>query len=783
MRKKQKAPVLFTALFMESAVFLCAATLTCVSVFAWPIALAAMAAAGLTAYTAAGKAVTAIRQYLKEQSGQQEQILQAISGFADNSLRFFTSSSESLTEQIRLLSKDWTDALDSLEAAQSGYLAELAASQRESISELSETQSMYIAELAAAHNKSITGLEEAQNKYAAEFIKSQSKYIKSLASLQNEAIQDLKNQQYSMENNRKEQQAVIADVFKTQSAAHMNNLQDQISQLIAQLGRQEMLTAQNMENRIAELGTTIKLTNTEAVNRLIQIQKDENCHLADVCDSKIQHLIKSCEALQEHQQYASRLIDRMVVENKQAASGQSDQLAKLSEQERIFITETSRQYAELSAVLQSGADAYRSMAGELSVSLQEACRQYLMEFAKKSNADMQNHHKQIATEFVSLAKRLNTAMNQTASDCTSGISQAVHDCTAEIGQTVGGYTFRMHQMFDRYAAKMDQMINGYTTKIDQTISGYTAKMDQTVGGYTTKIDQTMHAYTSGISQAVSGCTEKLDSNMERYTQELIGQSAAMIGEIGKADDKKLEEVCGSIAQLAGQEEAFIVQYRENMYALKQQVETLICCQNESFEQIRIRDGQNISSLQDTLHQNQKEWYDKYEELSSQAVRQYEQSMETYRDQFVAASAAALAEVEKDNVDTIADAYKNITVIYGMVDQMREISLEHEKKLQEVCAVIAMGMNNSTKKQAEQFADFNEDFSDNVSDLSDTVYKMSKDISSQFQKYEDAILGIEEHVQAMTKEYHELFERIIQNQHEMNALTQDDLSLLKQLIGG
>lgn len=794
---RKKASALFAALFMDCALFLCALTLTGISAYAWIAAVAAIAAAGLAVYTIASTAAVYVRRYFEGQAQQAERLFMEVSGFAENSLEFFTRGNEQINENLRALSKDWADALNSLKASQNEYISEFAASQNDCIGQFAASQNDYIEQFAASQNR----------------------YIKNLAALQKDGILDLKNQQISMENSQKEQQSAMTDALKKQSALQMQNLQEQIVRLVqnlqeqaAQLGRQDILSMQNMQNQIAELGITLKHTYAEAmdrtqhalgsametwtgtltehlcshntsmnesmkefynhaVSRIMEAEKDGIRYLADVCSGNIQRLEKSCQEFQEHQKYASRLIDRLIVENKLAASEYAEQLAKLNEQERTFIGEAGRCNAELSAALQSGINAYRSMAEEMSVSQQAACRQYLAEFAKKSNADMQERHKQLTAQFGSLAERLNTAMGQTVSDCTSGIAQAVHDCTAKMDQTVNGYTFRI-----------DQMFSGYTAKMDQTVSGYTAKMDQTVSGYTAKMDQTMNEYAFGISQTISGYTEKLDSSMERYTAELAARSEAAVGNIKKMTDEKLQEVYESMKQLTGQEESFVVQYRENVSSVKELVEALILCQDESFEQIRIRDEQNISSLHETFHQNQKEWYAKYEEISNQAVKQYVQSMEAYRDQFVAASAAALAEVEKDNVETIANAYKNISVISGLVGQMQKISLEHEEKLQDTCTVIAMGMSSSEKKQVKQFEDFNEQFSDNVLDLSDIVSDMSKKIRRQFDAYEEQIHHISDHIQEMTKEYHELFDRIIQNQQEMNAVTQDDIELLKQFMG-
>ena len=84
------------------------------------------------------------------------------------------------------------------------------------------------------------------------------------------------------------------------------------------------------------------------------------------------------------------------------------------------------------------------------------------------------------------------------------------------------------------------------------------------------------------------------------------------------------------------------------------------------------------------------------------------------------------------------------------------------------------IKQGNKEHESNFKSFNAEFDSTVSNL-------AKEIQKSFRKYDEKNYEINEKIQSITDEYHELFKQIIKNQNAMNQMTKDDIELIKSFI--
>ena len=79
-------------------------------------------------------------------------------------------------------------------------------------------------------------------------------------------------------------------------------------------------------------------------------------------------------------------------------------------------------------------------------------------------------------------------------------------------------------------------------------------------------------------------------------------------------------------------------------------------------------------------------------------------------------------------------------------------------------------------QDQTLKEFNEGFEDNIEELSASMKK-------NFQKHENEMKNIDEKIMEVTEEYRKLFEQVMDNQKEMQSMSEEDMALLRALAEG
>ena len=149
-------------------------------------------------------------------------------------------------------------------------------------------------------------------------------------------------------------------------------------------------------------------------------------------------------------------------------------------------------------------------------------------------------------------------------------------------------------------------------------------------------------------------------------------------------------------------------------------------------------------------------------------------MAGYRDKFVEANAEAIAEVQKDNVDSITEANKKIS---ELADGM--------KKFREDVTVVLTMMEDDIREGLEKQADNSDSFHDSINTLFD---EKLNDYDGKFDKYNEIFNDLSSRIQVViaacennTSKYDETLKFILSSQKEANALNNKDIELLRSFM--
>lgn len=192
-------------------------------------------------------------------------------------------------------------------------------------------------------------------------------------------------------------------------------------------------------------------------------------------------------------------------------------------------------------------------------------------------------------------------------------------------------------------------------------------------------------------------------------------------------------------------------------------------------------SENAQEYKELVQSSSLELAGKYENLIKDMINQYNDMMIQYKAEFVKANVEALANTEKANLDIITKAHQDISELKEVIQKIDGKNEENVKNMMYLLGEIEKCIEKGITTQSEQFEDFNEDFGEELTE-------MSKTMKQQFQRYLDTtdeyrkdIKQISEGIAGTTKEYKELFNEVRKNQQEMNDLTKEDISLLNKLM--
>ena len=99
---------------------------------------------------------------------------------------------------------------------------------------------------------------------------------------------------------------------------------------------------------------------------------------------------------------------------------------------------------------------------------------------------------------------------------------------------------------------------------------------------------------------------------------------------------------------------------------------------------------------------------------------------------------------------------------------------------QLCVEFCNAVEQGNKDRDRALNDFNDNFTNN---FTENIVELSGDMKKSSQKHEKEMEKIDEKIMTVTEEYRELFQQIMNNQKEMQAMSKEDMALLRTLAKG
>ena len=308
-----------------------------------------------------------------------------------------------------------------------------------------------------------------------------------------------------------------------------------------------------------------------------------------------------------------------------------------------------------------------------------------------------------------------------------------------------------------YARTLDDVRTASVESVhtmSKRLQEYSAEMEQRLTGVSDKNTKDLSAVCSGVvSESVQvlkqGNAEMLDRQTAAYEKELADTAARY--------DAALT---AHVGQLKQQMETQIAHMMEvNCSALEDAVTKLHATEEESLQNLSMRMESQLDSLDQKLRAH-----------SMESADLFSCSMEDYRDRFVEASAHALAQVQDDTMQVVANANSKVSELADNIN-----------KLGTAIRVIIQELQARSKEEKQMQENFQESFDgfrdDVVRDMRSELRKYSEKLSELGQYVENVM----ETVKKNTETYQQTLTQIQESQREMNTLNKKDIDLMKELL--
>lgn len=180
-------------------------------------------------------------------------------------------------------------------------------------------------------------------------------------------------------------------------------------------------------------------------------------------------------------------------------------------------------------------------------------------------------------------------------------------------------------------------------------------------------------------------------------------------------------------------------------------------------------------LEKKLAHNNEDIYAHYKDLSKQNINEYSSTLNKFKDIFVRANAEALANVEKDNVDAIAEAHRHVTSLAELSEQSLAVTMQQMREMKNLVADIKSVI---AEDQQEMLEDFTEDF---TSAIEKQIKKFTNDTAAKLETHQEEMERMNSNIEQVTLEYRNMFEQVIKHEEDIHAMTKQDLELLEKII--
>ena len=350
----------------------------------------------------------------------------------------------------------------------------------------------------------------------------------------------------------------------------------------------------------------------------------------------------------------------------------------------------------------------------------------------------------------------------------------------ELLETEEKFTNCVNEQYARIVQRITDGMADYGGLFEKQMRELGVQNRQTMEDFRKESSAQNGQYIRKLQEEIAQLEKKYCDDMMQilkgYTDNLVKESAVAIAEVQKDNNLKLQELSSHIGSLAQGEEAFVKKAGEENHQTRNLIDQVVELQKEQGEKNWEYLNRHVDKVQGVLKEHNDEMMQKYQDLTVKNAGQYADTMDRYRDVFVEKNAEALARVERDNVETIGQAFQAMKDLSDSVDEFIEASKRTQKDILQLWKEFCSEVEKGNQVQDQTLKEFNEGFEDNIEELSASMKK-------NFQKHENEMKNIDEKIMEVTEEYRKLFEQVMDNQKEMQSMSEEDMALLRALAEG
>ena len=267
---------------------------------------------------------------------------------------------------------------------------------------------------------------------------------------------------------------------------------------------------------------------------------------------------------------------------------------------------------------------------------------------------------------------------------------------------------------------------------------------------------------------------QFDQKLSHYSDSLVERSAQAVGMVQKDNNIKLQELSDSLTRFATEN----VKFKDHCDSVNGKTNENITRLISHYEELK-KDLSALSEKSAVNFGNEMnvcivDMIDKLRTLNAANADEFRNSMDNYRENFVAANSVALASVQKDNVDAVTDANKKVS-------QLSEMMSDAMEWFESVITRFQTDILENNEKRNDFMKDVRQIYDDKLQEYVET----SREIQNSSDEVKNSINGFisqcDVYIKSNTNSYKNTLDQIFKSQRDANSLTEEDIKLLKQLL--
>lgn len=197
--------------------------------------------------------------------------------------------------------------------------------------------------------------------------------------------------------------------------------------------------------------------------------------------------------------------------------------------------------------------------------------------------------------------------------------------------------------------------------------------------------------------------------------------------------------------------------------------------NENCSKILDSCQKSIEKMQQSYQEQNEKNLNMYEGLIQKNVEMYDTKLKSFIPIFTEANARALAEVEKDNIETIANAYKAVQKLE-----------DSQSGMMQAIAMVVKNISDDSKKIRQAITKDQTDLlDDKIEDLNENLKKIFSNFKNEttgnMKEHQDRMETLEKQIEELSANYSTMMEQFQIYQRDIYQLDEKDLELLQKIL--